>query len=113
MHLTSSFALIAALASSFVVRADVLPSEPSPGSIYREGQTCSIVWDGDASSQTLWKNMNIQLMTGDNFNMIHVTSKLELCTSILFLVLICFFNQPLRRARMVQLAGASNTPART
>lgn len=72
---TSVFSLIAILASAFVARADVNPSEPSPGSVYREGQTCPITWDGDLDSTTVWKNMNIELMTGDNFNMIHITSK--------------------------------------
>ncbi|KXN86206.1 hypothetical protein AN958_10394 [Leucoagaricus sp. SymC.cos] len=69
-----AFTLIAALASAFVVRADVVPSEPSPGSVYNEGATCPIVWDADPDSPTIWKNMNIELMSGDNLNMVHITT---------------------------------------
>lgn len=70
----SAITLAAAFASAFLVRADVVPSEPSPGAVYHEGQPCPISWGGDTSSTTLWKNMNIQLMSGDNFDMIPVTT---------------------------------------
>ncbi|KAF9454415.1 hypothetical protein P691DRAFT_808555 [Macrolepiota fuliginosa MF-IS2] len=71
---SSVFALITVLASALVARADVVPSEPSPGAVYREGQTCPIVWEADPDSPTAWKNMNIELMTGDNFDMQHLTT---------------------------------------
>lgn len=61
-------------AASAVVRAEVTPSEPGPGSSYTAGETCTVSWDGDRDSDTIWKDMSIQLMTGDNFNMIHLTT---------------------------------------
>ncbi|KAG5634813.1 hypothetical protein H0H81_000707 [Sphagnurus paluster] len=71
-----AFALAALIASASLqlVRADVVPSVPGPGVVYRVGGTCHIEWDGDADSTTAWKGMNIQLMTGDNFNMIPLTT---------------------------------------
>ncbi|KAJ3576536.1 hypothetical protein NP233_g367 [Leucocoprinus birnbaumii] len=73
MFSISAFILVAAL-SSALVHAQVDPSEPSPGSVYPEGGQCPIVWGGDPSKTNTWKNMNIQLMTGDNFNMIPLTT---------------------------------------
>ncbi|KAF5379436.1 hypothetical protein D9615_006516 [Tricholomella constricta] len=72
----ATFALTALLASAslHVARADVVPTVPGPGIVYREGSTCHIEWDGDAGSTTAWKNMAIQLMTGDNFEMVHLTT---------------------------------------
>ena len=73
----ASFALTAILASASLlrVRADVTPSDPGPGVVYKVGGKCHIGWIGDKDSPTAWKNMAIQLMTGDNFNMIHLTSE--------------------------------------
>lgn len=68
------FALTAFLASALVARADVVPSVPGPGVVYNSGATCHIEWDGDKDSNTLWKNMSIELMTGSNFEMVHLTS---------------------------------------
>lgn len=73
---SSALAFIAVLASAFVTRAEVIPSEPSPGSIFNEGQNCRVSWNGDPESTATWKSMAIELMTGDNFNMIHLTSEL-------------------------------------
>ncbi|KAF8075242.1 hypothetical protein FPV67DRAFT_1777928 [Lyophyllum atratum] len=71
-----TFTLTALLASAslLVVRADVGPTVPGPGTIYKEGKKCHIEWTGDAGSKTAWKNMAIELMTGDNFNMKHLTT---------------------------------------
>ncbi|KAG5641314.1 hypothetical protein DXG03_005535 [Asterophora parasitica] len=71
-----TFALTALLASAtlLAVRADVVPTVPGPGIIYKEGGTCHIEWDGDKDSTTAWKNMAIELMTGDNFAMVHLTT---------------------------------------
>lgn len=33
-----------------------------------------MAWGGDPQSSDTWKDMNIELMTGDNFNMIHLTT---------------------------------------
>jgi len=65
--------LIAALlASSVLVLADPNPSTPGPGAVYNSGAQCPIAWAADSTGA--WKTMNIQLMTGDNLNMIPLTS---------------------------------------
>jgi hypothetical protein len=63
------------LFTAIVTRADVVPSVPGPGVVYKTGGTCSTAWNGDMASNTVWKNMSIELMTGSNFNMVHLTSK--------------------------------------
>lgn len=67
----SSFFLVT-LFAALAARADPDPSEPGPGSVYNEGSTCHISWDPDTSGT--WKTMNIELMCGDNYNMIHLTT---------------------------------------
>ncbi|KZT20981.1 hypothetical protein NEOLEDRAFT_1140011 [Neolentinus lepideus HHB14362 ss-1] len=68
----SVFALTALLASSLVAHADPVPSEPGPNSVYNEGSTCHIAWTPDTSGT--WTQMAIELMTGDNWNMVHLTT---------------------------------------
>jgi hypothetical protein len=63
------------LSAALVARADVTPSEPGPGSVYNAGSTCTVSWEGDKDSTTAWKDMSIQLMTGNNFEMIHLSSE--------------------------------------
>jgi hypothetical protein len=77
-----TFALTALLASAsaLVARADVVPSVPGPGVVYNSGATCRIEWDGDKDSNTVWKNMSIELMTGSNFGMVHLTSMFSFCS---------------------------------
>ncbi|KAF9038684.1 hypothetical protein BJ165DRAFT_1308896, partial [Panaeolus papilionaceus] len=65
---------LVALSAPLLAFADVTPSEPGPGDVFRAGQTCPIVWLGDTNSTTDWKDMAIELMTGDNFGMIHITT---------------------------------------
>ncbi|KAF8643014.1 hypothetical protein AX16_009259 [Volvariella volvacea WC 439] len=60
--------------TSAIVKADVTPSTPGPGAVFNEGSNCLVSWIGDTDSPSNWGNMNIQLMTGDNFNMIHITT---------------------------------------
>lgn len=62
--------LLAAIAST---RADPNPSVPGPGDVYNEGSNCQIEWDADTTGT--WKTMNIELMTGSNLGMVHITSK--------------------------------------
>ena len=69
------FTALFVLAAPLITRADVTPTEPAPAEVFNAGTTCHIAWDGDANSTTSWKDMTIQLMTGDNFNMIALTSK--------------------------------------
>ncbi|KII85980.1 hypothetical protein PLICRDRAFT_165575 [Plicaturopsis crispa FD-325 SS-3] len=69
------FALTALFASSLLlagVRADPNPSEPSPGDVFNQGATCHIAWDVDTTGT--WKTMNIELMTGSNTGMVHLTT---------------------------------------
>ncbi|KAJ8515686.1 hypothetical protein ONZ45_g6918 [Pleurotus djamor] len=70
----ASLTALAVLAAALVARADPTPSEPGPGAVYNEGATCRITWDTTPANAEQWKEMNIQLMTGDNFNMIHLTT---------------------------------------
>lgn len=67
-----SSVLFATVLAAVAVRADPNPSEPGPGSVYNEGSTCHIAWDADTSGA--WKVMNIELMSGSNIAMNHITS---------------------------------------
>ncbi|KAF9266117.1 hypothetical protein L218DRAFT_858687 [Marasmius fiardii PR-910] len=69
---SSVFSLILATLAAVAVRADVTPNEPGPGSVFRQGQKCRTAWTGDKDVK--WANMAIQLMTGDNFQMVHLTT---------------------------------------
>lgn len=73
----SAFVLSLALA----VLADPAPTIPDPGHIYNEGSTCQVGWTPDTTG--LWKTMNIQLMTGNNIQMVPLTSS---SSCIFFLV---------------------------
>jgi len=72
-----ALAALLALSSSFFVRGDVTPSEPGPGSTFNAGSTCRITWQGDADSRTAWRDMAIELMSGSNLDMEHITSNFE------------------------------------
>jgi len=63
------------LLTAFLARADVVPTVPGPGVIYTTGGVCHVEWDGDKDSSTVWKDMSIELMSGSNFDMVHLTSK--------------------------------------
>ncbi|KAL7280630.1 hypothetical protein ACG7TL_005568 [Trametes sanguinea] len=64
--------LVALLAGAAVVRADPVPTAPGPGDVFKEGGQCTFTWDVDTTGQ--WKTMNVELMSGDNWNMIHITT---------------------------------------
>jgi len=61
---------IAALALVLGVTADPVPLEPSSTSVFDEGGNCTILWTPDTTG--VWRVMNIELMTGDNFNQVHL-----------------------------------------
>lgn len=63
---------LGALLVSTLVRADPNPTEPGPSNVYNAGGQCRIVWTPDPTG--LWKVMNIELMTGSNFQMVHLTT---------------------------------------
>ncbi|KAI0751576.1 hypothetical protein C8Q80DRAFT_585163 [Daedaleopsis nitida] len=68
-----AYAGIAALiAGSALVRAAPEPSAPGPGDVFKQGEQCTISWSADTTGT--WKEMNIELMTGDNWHMVHITT---------------------------------------
>jgi len=69
----SFFALLIASAPA-LVSAIVTPSSPGPGDVFKAGSDCKLTWKGDSQSTSQWKDMAIELMTGDNFHMVHITS---------------------------------------
>ena len=75
---TNTFIVLFAFAAPLLVRADVTPTVPAPGAVYNEGTPCPIAWTGDTSSTTLWKDMAIELMAGNNFEMEFITSNYRL-----------------------------------
>lgn len=74
MFSTKSFVALLVFAAPFFVHADVTPTRPAPGDVYNEGSTCYIAWKGDTLSTTLWKSMDIELMTGNNTDMVSLAS---------------------------------------
>ncbi|KAF7356992.1 hypothetical protein MVEN_01035800 [Mycena venus] len=72
----TSIVFTAVLASSSVLlaHADVTPNEPGPGEVFNQGAKCHVGWAGDTNSTTTWKNMAIELMTGSNEKMVHLTT---------------------------------------
>lgn len=71
--------LSALVAGAAFVRADPNPTEPGPGDVFNEGSNCRIVWEPDTTG--VWKVMNIELMSGSNFQMNHITSEHPTSTS--------------------------------
>ncbi|KAH7926007.1 hypothetical protein BV22DRAFT_989567, partial [Leucogyrophana mollusca] len=65
-------ALTALASAALLARADPDPTNPGPGDVYIEGQTCQVGWDADTTG--VWKSMSIELRTGDNFDMVYLTT---------------------------------------
>ena len=74
MFAAHAFVAFLTLATPFFALADVTPSEPGPGDSFNAGATCHTTWEGDKDSTTVWKNMAIELMSGSNLAMVHITS---------------------------------------
>jgi len=72
MFTSAKFAVGLVAVVAGVVSAAPNPTEPSSTSVFNVGATCSIQWVVDATAT--WKSMSIQLMSGDNFNMIPITT---------------------------------------
>ncbi|GAB5592548.1 hypothetical protein Unana1_07448 [Umbelopsis nana] len=75
MYLVPS-AFIALLATRLVA-ANVLPSEPSPGTVWTPGKEHTIEWSVDSSAPTVnedWTNFTIDFMTGDNNKQVKLTT---------------------------------------
>ncbi len=62
----------AAVAPGAVVPG-VIPTAPGPSDVFKEGADCLFKWNPDPAG--LWKETNVELMTGDNWNMVHLTSE--------------------------------------
>lgn len=59
------------------VKADVTPTEPGPNAApFTQGQDCTFAWNGDTNVTTkaFWTSFNVQLMSGSNWAMKHVTT---------------------------------------
>jgi len=65
--------IIVLAASLSLVSAQVFPFKPA-ADVYKTGEDCIIEWNGDKNSTTAWKDMAIELMTGDNYQMVHLTT---------------------------------------
>jgi len=74
MFAARTFAALLAIAAPLLTRADVTPSEPGPGDVFKAGQTCQTTWLADTDSPNVWKDMSIELMTGTNLQMVHLTT---------------------------------------
>ena len=66
---TPILALLAVVALH--VRADPNPNNPGPGDVFIQGKPCTIGWDVDPTG--VWKTMKIDLMTGNNYDMVLLT----------------------------------------
>lgn len=60
-------------ATTGAVVPGAVPTAPGPKDVFKEGGDCKFSWTPDPSGQ--WKEMNVQLMSGDNWNMVPVTSE--------------------------------------
>ena len=98
------FGVFALLAFSLVpaVLADPVPTTPAPGDKFTQGDKCTFSWVPDTTGK--WKVMNVELMTGDNFNMIHLTSAFPAC----YLVYLNISNSRLREQRLLPLTGPTS-----
>ncbi|KAI0339554.1 hypothetical protein BDW22DRAFT_1361089 [Trametopsis cervina] len=67
-----SSVLLTALLAVTAVRADPTPTVPGPNDVYNAGGNCLIQWDADTTG--VWNPMYIELMTGANLNMKHLTT---------------------------------------
>ncbi|OCB86331.1 hypothetical protein A7U60_g6645 [Sanghuangporus baumii] len=63
---------LAIVLPALAVLAQVEPLDPAPGNVYNTGTDCEVVWATDPTGQ--WTTMNIELMTGSNSQMVHLTT---------------------------------------
>jgi len=62
--------IVAVAVGALLVYADPDPTVPGPGDVYNEGSNCKIGWSPDTTGT--WTKMSIQLMTGNNWDMVHL-----------------------------------------
>ncbi|TBU33998.1 hypothetical protein BD309DRAFT_969427 [Dichomitus squalens] len=65
-------ALAALIANAAFARAEVVPTAPGPGDVFKQGGQCTFTWTPDTTG--VWKQMNVELMSGDNWQMSHITT---------------------------------------
>jgi len=70
--LTFATLALAAACTFALSRAQVIPTGPAPGDKFISGQDCTIQWDADTTGT--WKTAYIELMSGNNIDMIHLTT---------------------------------------
>jgi len=69
------FTLSAIFAASLLVFADPTPTAPGPNDSFSEGTNCTFAWSADSNAgSTTWKIMNVELMSGSNLDMVHLTT---------------------------------------
>ncbi|CAO3678631.1 hypothetical protein G6F70_007195 [Rhizopus microsporus] len=66
MKLLSAILFITSLSFQYI-HADMAPSYPEPGTVWKAGHQYEIVWEDDHhGSMNAWKKFRIDFMTGDN-----------------------------------------------
>lgn len=93
-----------------LVGAVVTLLRPDPGEKVKAGASCLVQWKGDTDSKTIWKKMSIQLMTGDNYNMVFLKSMSPLNSTYRTLADVRL--QPLLLTKTELLTANSNILAR-
>ena len=71
-HMFAGQGLVAAAAAQAAPSGGVTPTAPGPNDVFNEGANCTFSWTPDPSG--VWKQTDVELMTGDNFNMVFLTS---------------------------------------
>ncbi|KAK7031503.1 hypothetical protein R3P38DRAFT_817917 [Favolaschia claudopus] len=72
--LSTVFAAVLASSAILLSNAEVAPNAPGPNDVFNEGTKCHISWAGDSAGTDAWKDMAIELMTGANEKMVHITT---------------------------------------
>ncbi|KAJ7623694.1 hypothetical protein FB45DRAFT_992001 [Roridomyces roridus] len=74
MFTSTLFTALVASTAVLLSRADVVPNAPGPGDSFTVGGQCTLGWGADPEANPAWKNMTVELMTGSNENMVHLTT---------------------------------------
>ncbi|KAI9306135.1 hypothetical protein BJ944DRAFT_178772 [Cunninghamella echinulata] len=72
-----SFLFVTLGFTSMLVKADMAPSYPEPGTIWQEGEEYDITWENDGNEPNMnstWNDFRIDLMTGDDDNQVFITT---------------------------------------
>ncbi|KAI0630817.1 hypothetical protein C8Q77DRAFT_1063410 [Trametes polyzona] len=69
---TSAFAGQGLVAAASAPVGGVVPTAPGPNDVFKQGGDCKFSWTPDTSGT--WKQTDVELMTGDNFHMVFLTT---------------------------------------